>query len=115
MGLLHGHIRDVHQLDIEYEVSLGGNSRMCCIGARAACGTVGKLPGNEQATLAADLHAIETLVPTRNYAAKTLGKSNGRACAHLGLAVSVHDGFAILVQLRGMVVKGGVEFAPVRG
>ena len=89
---------------------------MSGVGTGAAFGAVCQLPGDEEAALSANLHAVETLVEAGNEAAHALGKCKGLGIAVLGLSVGVHDGFAVFVEdgCAGVVV-GRVELMAVVG
>lgn len=109
----HRHLCYIDQFHVEDQISLGRNHRVGGVGTDAPLCSIGQLPGNEEAALAADLHAIETLVPARNDAAKALGKSDGLRVAQLGLSVSVQHRLAVLVRHRSAVIGRGIEFLPV--
>ena len=78
--------------------------------------SVGELPGDEEATLATDLHAGKALVEAGDEAAHALRKLHGLRRPYFGFAIFAEDGFAVLVFLRlaGMVVRG-VELDAVGG
>jgi hypothetical protein len=86
------------------------------IGTGTALCSIGQLPGNEEATLAANLHACESLVEAGNQAAHPLRKCHGLRIAELWLAVIAHHGLAIFVlHRRAGMVEGRVEFVAVVG
>ena len=75
-----------------------------------------QLPGNKQAALAIDLHAVKSLVEAGNHTAHALGKSDGLARSLLRLTIVAHHRLPVLVYNRGSgMVKRGVELAPVGG
>jgi hypothetical protein len=88
------------ELDVEDEIRLGRNAGMLGIAARAAVLAVGQLPGNEEAALATNVHAVEALIESGNEAAEALGKDDRLACEHLHFAVGPHFGFAIVAEDR---------------
>ena len=107
------HISHVHKFDIEDEIGLGGNAGVVrAIGNGA--GSVGKLPGNEDAAFAADVHAFDGVVEAGDEAAHPLRKDKGRGIAQDGLAIGAGLGFAVLHH-RLLVVFPGIEFDAVRG
>src|ERR1019366_5089798 len=83
---LRGHVRYFHKLDIEDEVGLGGDPRVRGVWPWTSRRSVRQLPGNKQAAFAADLHAVEALVPAGNDAAKTLRKADWLWIVQLRLA-----------------------------
>jgi hypothetical protein len=114
--LLRGHIGHVHQFDIEDQVGFCGNSRMvrATVGHRAR--SIGHLPGDEDAALAADFHAGKSLVKADNRAANALRKRHRLGRTLLGLAVVPEDRLAVLVQNRWAGMEGcGVEDDSIGG
>ena len=116
------HLGDFHQLDIEDQVGFRGNSRM----RRAACfirgaigdhtRSIGELPRNEQAALAANLHSAKSLIEARNEAAHALGKRHGLRFSQLGFAILAEHRLAVFVFLwLAGVIERGVEFDAVCG
>jgi hypothetical protein len=73
----HGQIGHVHQFNVEDQVGLLRNSRMSGVGSRMAFCAIGQLPGDEDAALAADPHAVKALVEAGNHAAKALREWHG--------------------------------------
>lgn len=59
------------ELEVEDEVGLGGND------GGTASFAVCELIGDEEATLAADVHALETGVPAWNNAVSAVGEGDG--------------------------------------
>jgi len=108
----------VDQLYIEDKVGLGRNSyvggltvpgRLLGDVARA----VSELPGDEEAALAANVHAVEALVEARDQAARALCKGQRLRIAQLGLAVGAHLRLAVSAHDGVAVVIGGVELHAV--
>lgn len=56
---------------------------------------VGQCPGDEDAALAADVHAIHGEVKAGNHAANGVRKLQRLGVTHLGLIVRPHDGLAV--------------------
>ena len=109
-------VSNFDKFDVKDQIGLGRDSRMGGVGAGTAFGSISELPGNEQATLAADLHTVKTLVEAGDEASHALRKCHGLRVAKLGLAVCAQYWLAVLVlfRLTGMVI-GGVELVAVVG
>jgi hypothetical protein len=75
--------------------------------------TVCKLPGDKEATLAADFHTFEALVPPRNESAHALRKAEWLWVAQDRLAVGVLLRLTVFVHDRSAVIEGGIELAAV--
>ena len=109
LGLAIGEVLDGDELDVEDEVGLGGSD------GGAAVFAIGELPGDEEATLATDLHALEAEVPSLDDAVGTDDELGGCAVDHDGLVVGAHDGLAVGIALGGVVIVGGVKLGAVGG
>ena len=109
----HLNVRHVHQFQIQNQIRLGGNRRMIRIRRWTFPRTQPQLPGHKHAPLAADPHAVKSLVPAGKRTAHALDHRSGLRIAQLGLTVIAQHRFAVLVQNRSAVVVGGVELAPV--
>ena len=108
------HIGDVHQFHVEDEIGFGRNHRVSWIWPDAASFAVSQLVGNEQATLAANLHAGKSLVKAGNQPAIALRESHGLRRTHLGFAVCAHHRLTVLVSLdRSRMVIGRIELFAV--
>src|ERR1039458_4129894 len=106
----------IHQLDVKDQVSLGRNPRMRRVRTRTSACTVCQLPGDENAALAANLHAFKSLVPAWNYATKALREADGLRIALLRLSIGIQHRLAVLVQLRSArMVVGAAKLAPIDG
>ena len=108
----HLHFGHIHQLDIEDEIGLGGNAwvvRTVGHGAR----TIGHLPGNEDAALATDFHAIETVVEAGDNSAYAYRNRHGHGIGHLGLSIGTELGLAVGASDKLPVIVPGVEFDAV--
>lgn len=70
-----------HELDVEDQASIGGDSR------RIAALTIGQVRRDLQATLLADAHAQEALIPTLDYC--TRSESEGEGCTALETSVEL--------------------------
>jgi hypothetical protein len=79
-----------------------------------AASAIRHLPGNKQAALTANLHAVEALVEAGNQASHTLGKAEGLGVSQFGFSVGAHFGLAVFVEhgLAGVVVRR-IELAAV--
>ncbi len=88
---------------------------MVGVARRDSANTVGKLPGNKQASLATHLHPLKALIPARNETPKPLREGEGLCIAKDWLSVRVLLRLAILVHHRHAMVEGGVEFPAVGG
>ena len=67
---------------------------------RTAFGAVGQLPGNEDAPLAANLHAFIALIKAGNDAAHTLREWHGLRDIQFWLAVVAHHRLTVFVLQR---------------
>jgi hypothetical protein len=110
-----GHLGHVDKFNVEDQVGLFRNSRMSGVGSLTAFCAIGQLPGDEDAALAANLHACKALVKAGNDAAKALRELHGLGNIQLGLAVVAHDRLAFLILQWEPVVVGGVELVSVGG
>jgi hypothetical protein len=102
--LLRWHVSHIYQLNVEDQISLRRYARMSRIGTRPALGAIRELPGNKQPPLAADLHAVKSLVEPRNQAAKPLREGEWLRIAELRLAVFAQHRLAVLVLHRLAVI-----------
>jgi len=111
-----GHFRYIDQFNIEDEIGFCRDSGMVRTAVGDGADSVGELPGDEEATLATDLHAAKTLIKTGDEAAHALRKLHGLRRPYFWFAIFAEDGFAVLVflGLAGMVVRG-VELDAVGG
>lgn len=106
--------RYIDQFDIEDQVRLGGDSGMLQTVVGNLAAAISQLIGDEEAALAANLHADETHVKAGNGAALALRKRHGLRIAELRLAVIAEHRLAVLVLDRWAgVVIGGVELDAV--
>ncbi len=81
-----------------------------------AHGAVGQLIGNIQAALAADPHANQALIKTKDHLVASLGKVHRIRGAWNDFPVGAQNHLAVLVlDRRATVVIGGVNFVPVSG
>jgi hypothetical protein len=72
--------------------------------------SIGQLPGDEQAALAANLHSGKSLIEAWNQTPHALGKRHGLRISELWFAVLAHHRLAVLVLFWGArVVERGVE------
>ena len=78
-----------------------------------AC-AIGHLPRNENAAFAADSHASEAVIETRDNAARSLREWHWLGILHLGLSIVAHYGLAIF-HLRLPMVIPGVKLDAVSG
>lgn len=89
---------------------------MGSIRAGAAARAIGELPGDEEAALSADFHAVKALVEAGNQASHALGKAEGLWRAEFGLSIGAEFGLAVFVEDGGAgVVIRGVELVAVGG
>jgi hypothetical protein len=108
------HICHFDEFNVEDEVRLGRNARM--VGTvRHGARSVGELPGNKDAALAANLHAGEAVIKARDDPAHTLRKLHGLRILHLGLAVGPKLRLAIFADRWLRVLVPRVEFDAVGG
>ena len=96
---LHLQIALIDQFDVEDQIGFGRDS------VWPSTRTIGKLPRNEQPTLASDLHAGEALVESGDEASKALGKSQRLRIAHFRLAVCIELRLSVGAHDRPLVVK----------
>jgi hypothetical protein len=74
---LHGrHLAHLDQINVEDQVGFSGNSRMIRAMVRDRARSIGQLPGDEDAALAANLHAGKALVKAWNRSAYALRKGH---------------------------------------
>ena len=81
---------------------------MFCSAVRHIVNAISQLPGDEQAALTANLHAVEALVEARNQATHALRKRHWLRRPELGFAVSAKHWLIVLVHHRwpGAVIRG---------
>jgi hypothetical protein len=77
-------------------------------------GAQSQLPRNVNAALTTGLHALESHIPTGERTALSHDHRHRLWIAQFGLAVGIHDGLVVLVQLRGAVIVGGVDLRSSR-
>ena len=113
---LCGHVGHINQFDVEDEIGFCGDAGMVGSVVGDGSNSIGELPGNKEAALAADLHTAKALVEAGNEASHALREWHGLRRAHFGLSVVAEHGLAVLVLLglSGMV-EGGVELDAVGG
>ena len=106
-----------HQFKIEDQVSFGWNTWMGSIRTGTAFCAVCELPGNEDAALAADLHAINAQVQAgHGPTARALEEAEGLGGRLFWLSVRPHHRLEVFIVYRAWrVIVGRVEFAAVRG
>jgi ABC-type polar amino acid transport system ATPase subunit len=111
-----GHIGLFHQRDIEDQVGLRWNRRMVGSVVGNIAQSVGQLPGNENAALAAHLHTVKALIKAHKYTSLSLRKRHRLHGSLLRLAVLAEDRLVVLVQDRrpGTLIRG-VEDDPIGG
>jgi hypothetical protein len=80
-----------HELDVEDQASIGGNSR------RIAALTIGQVRRDLQATLLADTHAQETLIPALDDCARS--ESEGEGSTALETSVEFSAVFELTLSL----------------
>ena len=108
-----GHIQQFH---VENQIGFRRNPRMIRTAVGNGAGSISQLPWNEDASLAAHLHAAKPLVEARNRVANSLMKWKRRYVAQFRFAVVAHHWLAILVLQRSpRVVAGRVKLDPIRG
>src|ERR1700753_2701709 len=77
--------------------------------------SVSQSPGDEDAALAADVHAFNGEVKARNHASDAVRKLHGLGLTHLGLFVRPHDGLAVRAEDWLRVLIPSVELYAVSG
>jgi len=108
-----GHFGYVHQLDIEDQVRFGRDTGVVRRVARNVARSVGKLPGNEEPALAANLHSGKSLVKAGDQAAIALREGQGLH-VHLRLSIGPHHRFAVFARHRGLAVGVRIELLACR-
>ena len=83
--------------------------------SRHFAGSISQLIGDEDAALAAYLHAGKSLVKAGDHATHADGEAHGLRRVQLGLAIVAQDRFAVLILERLAMVFGGVELDTVGG
>ena len=110
----HHDVAHVHQFHVKNQIGLFRNSGMSGIRTGPSLRAVSQLPRNEDAALAANLHAGKSLVKARNRAPIALREADRLGWALLGFAVVAQHRLPILVQHRlARMVVGRVELFPV--
>src|SRR4051812_32253341 len=72
-------------------------------------GSIGQLPGDEDAPLSAEAHAVHSVIESGNEPAHTLGEYQRFGIAHLRLTVRIHFGLTVLIANGLLVIFPVVE------
>ena len=101
----------VNQLDVEDEVGFSGDFGIASV-------AVGQLPGDEETTLAANVHALEARIPAGDDAVGSVGKGEGGAAVDggvefgaVGEPAGVVDGVVLAGFSEGACADDGVDVA----
>ena len=79
MRHLHVHVTLVHKFDVEDQIGLCRNAWIGGARSGASAHTIRKLPGNEQASLAANVHARKTLVESGDQTTRSPAENSAAA------------------------------------
>jgi hypothetical protein len=110
-----GHLGYVNQFYVEDQVGLGRDTWVVGRVTGNVARPVGKLPGNKEPALAANLHSCKALVEAGDEAAVALREGQRLRVAHHRLSIGPHLRFAIFAHHRRFAVGVRIELFAGRG